>query len=59
MRALIDAAFDRSRTVLLFLILVLIAGVAGYQAIPKESSPDIPIPVMYVSAVLELSLIHI
>ena len=53
MRALIDAAFDRSRTVLLFLILVLIAGVAGYQAIPKESSPDIPIPVMYVSAVLE------
>ncbi|MEF2550893.1 efflux RND transporter permease subunit [Aurantimonas sp. A2-1-M11] len=53
MRTLIDAAFDRSRTVLLFLILVLIAGIVGYQAIPKESSPDIPIPVMYVSAVLE------
>ncbi|RFC64101.1 AcrB/AcrD/AcrF family protein [Fulvimarina endophytica] len=53
MNALIDAAFERSRTVLLFLALIIIAGVVGYQQIPKESQPDIPIPVMYVSTVLE------
>ena len=53
MNALIEAGFDRSRTVLLILALILVAGVIGYQAIPKESSPDIPIPVMYVTATLE------
>ncbi|MER0239725.1 efflux RND transporter permease subunit [Fulvimarina sp. MAC8] len=53
MNAIIDAAFDRSRTVLLFLVLIILAGTVGYQSIPKESQPDIPIPVMYVSTVLE------
>ncbi|MDY8108926.1 efflux RND transporter permease subunit [Fulvimarina sp. 2208YS6-2-32] len=53
MNALIDAAFDRSRTVLLLLVLIIIAGIVGYSSIPKESQPDIPIPVMFVSTVLE------
>ena len=53
MNSIIDAAFDRSRTVLLLLALIILAGVVGYQSIPKESQPDIPIPVMFVSTALE------
>ncbi|SBW00940.1 AcrB [uncultured Alphaproteobacteria bacterium] len=48
MNALIDAALARSRTVLLTLALTLIAGLYAYVAIPKESSPDVNIPIMYV-----------
>ncbi|MEF2071704.1 efflux RND transporter permease subunit [Consotaella aegiceratis] len=53
MHTLIEAAFSRSRTVLLILALILVAGTVAYRAIPKESSPDIPIPIMYVSVALE------
>ena len=53
MNSIIDGAFDRTRTVLLFLCLVIVAGIVGYRSIPKESQPDIPIPVMYVSTTLE------
>ncbi|SMC36263.1 multidrug efflux pump [Fulvimarina manganoxydans] len=53
MNSIIDGAFDRTRTILLFLCLVIVAGIVGYRAIPKESQPDIPIPVMYVSTALE------
>ncbi|SDF17587.1 efflux RND transporter permease subunit [Limimaricola pyoseonensis] len=53
MRALIDAAFDRSRVVALLLGLVLAVGAIAYVAIPKESSPEIPIPMVYVSTGLE------
>ena len=49
MNALIDAAFDRSRTVLLLLAFLVIAGTLAYRAIPKESEPDVPIPIVYVS----------
>ncbi len=49
MNALIDAAFDRSRTVLLLLVFLVIAGALAYRAIPKESEPDVPIPIVYVS----------
>ncbi len=49
MKTLIDAAIDRSRMVLLTLALVLIAGVYAYVAIPKESDPDVDIPIIYVS----------
>jgi multidrug efflux pump len=48
-RALIAAAFDRSRAVLLLLALILIAGVIVYRGIPKEADPDIQIPIVYVS----------
>ncbi len=49
MYSLIDAAFDRSRTVLLLLLFLLGSGVVAYQNIPKESEPDVPIPIIYVS----------
>jgi multidrug efflux pump len=46
---LIDASFARSRTVLLALVLVLIAGTQVYRSIPKESDPDVQLPVVYVA----------
>ncbi|HET9346655.1 MAG TPA: efflux RND transporter permease subunit, partial [Candidatus Limnocylindrales bacterium] len=49
MNALIDAAFARSRTVLLTLALLMIAGAVVYRDIPKESDPDVQIPIVYVS----------
>ena len=45
----IDAAVDRYRTVYLLLIFILVAGSVSYINIPKESSPDIQIPIIYVS----------
>ena len=44
----IDAAMSRSRTVVLGLITVLIAGVIAYITVPKEAEPDIEIPIIYV-----------
>ncbi|MCG8689577.1 MAG: efflux RND transporter permease subunit [Minwuiales bacterium] len=49
MNAIIDAAIGRSRTVIASLVLILIAGFVAYNDIPKESDPDIDIPIMYVS----------
>lgn len=37
--SLIDIALDRSRTVILTLILLLATGWVGYNAIPKGSRP--------------------
>jgi len=48
MNVLIDAAFTHARTVLASLVLVLIAGSVAYVQIPKESDPDISIPIIYV-----------
>ena len=48
MNAIIEAAIDRSRTVLMTLALILIAGSVAYISIPKESDPDINIPIIYV-----------
>ena len=48
MNAIIDAAIDRSRTVLMTLALILVAGTVAYISIPKESDPDINIPIIYV-----------
>ncbi|MGF1764170.1 efflux RND transporter permease subunit [Aliivibrio kagoshimensis] len=49
MFTLISAALSRARTMLSLLLLILIAGVFTYVSIPKESNPDITIPVIYVS----------
>ncbi|MGC9404145.1 efflux RND transporter permease subunit [Vibrio genomosp. F10] len=49
MYSLIDAALSRTRTMMSLLILILIAGAGTYVTIPKESSPDITIPIIYVS----------
>ncbi|WP_280549401.1 efflux RND transporter permease subunit [Halomonas sp. 11-S5] len=53
MRTLIEAALDRSRTTLLLLVALLLAGLAAWQAIPKEANPDVTIPIIYVSLSLE------
>ncbi len=45
---IIETAMSRSRTVLLSLAVVLIAGVIAYLTIPKEAEPDIEIPMIYV-----------
>lgn len=50
MKNAIDAALGHSRTVLLTLVLILIAGTIAYNNIPKESDPDINIPIIYVVA---------
>jgi multidrug efflux pump len=48
MNAIIDTAIHHARTVLSTLVLVLVAGVVAYVAIPKESNPDIDVPIIYV-----------
>ncbi len=50
MNTLIDAAFKRSKVVLLMLAFLLAVGTLSYSAIPKESNPEIPIPIVFVSA---------
>jgi multidrug efflux pump len=49
MNGLIAAAIGRSRTVLATLVMLIVAGWFAYQGIPKESNPDIPIPIVYVA----------
>ena len=48
MNSIIDAVVARARPVLLLLALVLTAGAVAYATIPKESDPDIAIPIIYV-----------
>ena len=49
MNTIISVAVNHSRTVLSVLVLVLIAGLGSFLTIPKESKPDINIPIVYVS----------
>ncbi|MCB1563187.1 MAG: efflux RND transporter permease subunit [Alphaproteobacteria bacterium] len=51
--SLIDAAITHTRTILSVFLLLLIAGTYAYSNIPKESSPDIDIPQIYISMTLE------
>ena len=53
MNAIIDAAFGRARVVGLALLMILGVGAIAYVSIPKESSPEIPIPFVYVYTALE------
>ncbi|MFN3661180.1 efflux RND transporter permease subunit [Yoonia sp.] len=53
MNGVIDAAFGRSKVVGLILGFLLLIGAVAYVAIPKESNPEVPIPVVYVSATLD------
>ncbi|WP_108813733.1 efflux RND transporter permease subunit [Loktanella sp. Alg231-35] len=53
MIGLIDAAFSRSKVVQLVLFFLLAIGALSYSAIPKESNPEIPIPVAYVSTSID------
>ena len=53
MRAIITAAVDHSRTTLSALLLILIAGTVAYVNIPKEATPDVNVPIVYVSLHLD------
>ena len=48
MNGIIDFAVNRSRVIFLTLLVILGAGTYAYTQIPKESSPDINIPIIYV-----------
>ncbi|WP_353569854.1 efflux RND transporter permease subunit [Candidatus Albibeggiatoa sp. nov. BB20] len=47
--ALIDTAIRSSRTVILLLIFILFWGSIAYINMPKESDPDVAIPIIYIS----------
>ncbi len=49
MKAIIEAAFSRGRTVALAFFMILAMGGSAYLGMPKESEPDVAIPIMYVS----------
>ncbi|MGY2461690.1 efflux RND transporter permease subunit [Vreelandella sulfidaeris] len=53
MRRLINAALAHTRTTLLLLVSLLLAGITAWQMIPKEANPDVTIPMIYVSLSLE------
>lgn len=53
MNGLIDAALQRSRTVLMLFALIMIVGTITMITIPKESNPDIQVPIVYVSVTHE------
>ena len=49
MRSFIAAAFDRSRVVIVALLLLVLWGAVIAWEIPKEADPDVQLPVVYVS----------
>ncbi|MHA3916084.1 efflux RND transporter permease subunit [Halovulum sp. GXIMD14793] len=53
MRGLIDAAFSRTRVVMMILLLILTVGAIAYISIPKEANPEVPLPLVYVSTGLD------
>ena len=53
MNALIDAAFARTRVVLLLFAAILLVGGWAYLSIPKESNPEVSLPIFYVSTGLD------
>lgn len=53
MHWLINAAFSRSRTVTLVLLIIIGMGTVAYIDIPKEAEPDVNIPIIYVSMAYE------
>jgi multidrug efflux pump len=46
---MLSALFSRTRTILLLMLLVFVFGTLAYRAIPKESEPDVAIPILIVS----------
>lgn len=53
MKTIIEAVIDRRRATLTLLLFLLIAGTVTYATIPKESNPDVAIPIIYVSMTLD------
>lgn len=52
MTGLVDWAVARGRMILATVLLSVAAGLAAYVGLPKEGSPDIDVPVLYVSVPL-------
>src|SRR5665213_9179 len=48
MTRIVDWAVHNTRVVLALILVVIVAGVIGFITIPKESQPDIPIPILIV-----------
>lgn len=48
MRTIVDYAISHARLTLAILAFLLFAGAASYSSIPRESSPDVTIPIIYV-----------
>jgi len=53
MNTIIQAATNRSRTVMIAFFVIIGAGIVSYYSIPKESEPEIDIPFIYVEVTLE------
>ncbi|SEV93194.1 multidrug efflux pump [Cognatiyoonia koreensis] len=53
MNAIINAAFSRSRVIVMTLLMVLAVGAYAYVSIPKEANPEVPLPLFYVSTGLD------
>ena len=53
MISFIDIAVDRTRTVLVTFLLIVIGGIVSYQNTPKEAEPDIAFPFVMVALHLE------
>lgn len=53
MNSIINAAFSRSRVVVMALVMVLTLGAYAYVSIPKEANPEVPLPLFYVSTGLD------
>ena len=50
---LVDNALTYKRTVLMLLLLLVANGIVAYFAIPKEESPDVNFPALYITTTLE------
>ncbi len=48
MERLVNVCTNHSRAVIFCMVIVLIAGISSYMTIPRESSPDVKIPIIYV-----------
>ena len=53
MRGLINTFFKHDKAVLLILVAIFIFGIKSYFALPKESTPDVQIPMLYIPLFLQ------
>lgn len=52
MNRFLEQVILRSRTIILILFLLIVAGIVSYLRMPKEANPDIPIPFISVTVTL-------
>lgn len=49
MDKILKSFLDRPRTILSLMLVLVVAGLISYAALPKEGDPDIPIPIFHVA----------